>query len=337
MIQGTKVVRLIPETVLRKISPYDIFRYYMPDKSWKPNCIMLSPFRSEHNPSFMIGNKHGNLSFVDFGNTNNRGDCFDFVKVLYGLSSLDEVLRLIDNDFGLGILSGVSSGEYKQIISEYKQPEDLRKRYTLIQVSTRKFTHEELAYWNMYHQSLDDLHACHVYSIRTLYLNRQKFSLSDSELRFGYLYDGYWKIYRPFNDKKTKWLPNNVPITMMDGKEDIIGCDVAFINKSKKDYMLMRKIFPSSCAVQNEGMGCFSTENVEYLKANSKRQILSFDSDAPGVTNSQQITKLFDFEYCNVPRIYLKEGLKDWAGLGAKYGLKVIEDILKTKGIITNI
>ena len=156
----------------------------------------------------------------------------------------------------------------------------------------------------------------------------------ETELRFGYLYNGHWKIYRPLNERKNKWVPNNVPITAMDGLDDIKNCNTAFINKSKKDYMVMKKVFPCCCAVQNEGVACFSPENVEYLKANSDKQILSFDSDVAGVANSQQITKLFDFEYMNVPKSYLQEGIKDWALLGAKYGLKTIENILKDKGLI---
>jgi hypothetical protein len=160
------------------------------------------------------------------------------------------------------------------------------------------------------------------------------FPIKETDLRFGYFYDGHWKIYRPFGDKMNKWMPNNVPITAMDGKENVIDCDVAFINKSKKDYMVMKKIFPCSCAVQNEGIACFSTDNVEYLKSNSKRQILSFDSDVTGVKNSQQITKLFDFGYCNVPKMYLKEGIKDWADFGKEYGLKAIERHLKQKGLL---
>ena len=175
---------------------------------------------------------------------------------------------------------------------------------------TRKPTKEELAYWNQYHQSKDDLRANNIYSISKLYLNKKLFHLKDTDLRFGYFYDGYWKIYRPFGDKKNKWVPNNVPITAMDGKEDIKHCRMAFINKSKKDYMVMKKVFPCSCAVQNEGIACFSTENVDYLKANSDIQILSFDSDVTGVQNSQQITKLFNFEYANVPQKYLKEGME---------------------------
>jgi DNA primase len=120
----------------------------------------------------------------------------------------------------------------------------------------------------------------------------------------------------------------------MDGKDDIKQCDVAFINKSKKDYMVMKKIFPCSCAVQNEGLGCFSPDNVEYIKSNSASQILSFDSDVTGVENSQQITQMFDFGYCNVPRKYLSEGIKDWADLAKVHGMKAIEDYLLEKQLI---
>ena len=322
------------EEILKRITEYDIFRWYMPNKDWKVNKPTFSPFRNENNPSFVIGNKYGRLSFIDFADTNRRGDCFDFVRMLFNFATVHDAAKLIDRDFGLGLGSGQATEEYKKIVAEYKQPEDVGKRYSLIQAVTRKFTNEELAYWAQYHQSIDDLRANNIYSIKKLYLNKQLFSLKENELRFGYLYDGHWKIYRPFGDRKTKWVPNNVPITTMDGKEDIKNCKVAFINKSKKDYMVMKKVFPCCCAVQNEGIACFSHENVEYLKANSDVQILSFDSDVTGVANSQQITKLFDFEYLNVPKIYLKEGIKDWADLAKAHGLGAIENYLKEKQLL---
>ena len=333
MIKGRKKENLNTETILSKITEYDIFKWYMPEKSWKINDVTYSPFRNERNPSFLIGNKYGSLYFVDFADSSKRGDCFTFVKLLFNFASLDDVLRLIDKDFGLGI-SSKPTEEVKRVVPEYKQPESLGKRYSLIQVVTRKFTNEELEYWNAYHQDLQDLKDNNVYAIKKVYLNKSLFPLKDTELRFGYFYDGHWKIYRPFADKKGKWVPNNVPITAMDGKENIANCDTAFINKSKKDYMVMKKIFPCSCAVQNEGMACFSPENVEYLKSNSKKQILSFDSDITGVENSQQITKLFDFDYCNVPKKYLREGIKDWADLAKSYSMKTIEDYLKTKKLL---
>lgn len=332
MIQGRIKVALTADAILSKISEYDIFRMYMPDKSWKLNQVTYSPFRKERNPSFLIGNRNGNISFIDFADTNLRGDCFNFVMLLYGFTNMKDALKLIDKDFGLGFM-GEPTGEYKKIVAEYKQPE-ITKRNSLIQVITRKFTNSELDYWNSYHQSIDDLRANNVYAIKKVFLNKQLFTMKETEMVFGYLYDGHWKIYRPFGDKKNKWVPNNVPITTMDGKEDIANCKVAFINKSKKDYMVMKKVFPCCCAVQNEGIGCFSHENVEYLKANSDRQILSFDSDVIGVQNSQQITKLFDFDYINVPRKYLVEGIKDWADLAKAHGLQTIEEYLKKKQLL---
>jgi len=316
------------------ISEYDIFHFYMPNKNWKLNEATHSPFREDVNPSFLIGNKNGYLSFIDFADTDKSGDCFTFVKKLHGCS-YDDALKLIDRDFGLGICDTSRVGEYKKITSTYKQPEDCKeKHYSMIQAVTRKFTKEELNYWGEYYQDVEDLRREHIYSIDKLFLNRKRFSLKDTELRFGYLYDGKWKIYRPYAGKKSKWVPNNVPITTMDGKENIKDCKTAFINKSKKDMMVMLKVFPCSCAVQHEGIACFSQENVEFLKANSDRQILSFDSDVPGVKNSQQITKLFKFGYCNVPRQYLSEDIKDWAELARVHGLKVIEDYLKERKIL---
>lgn len=334
MISGRKKTKLTIDAVLDRVSEYDIFRWYMSDKSWKINQVTYSPFRQEQNPSFLIGNKHGRLSFIDFADTSRRGDCFTFVKLLYNLYSIDDVLKMIDRDFNMGIANGAPTQEYKKIVSEYRQPEDFGKRYSMIQVKTRKFTIEELDYWNLYHQDVQDLRDNNIYSIDKVFLNKSRFSIKDNELRFGYLYDGHWKIYRPFADKKNKWMPNNVPITMMDGMKDIEHCNIAFINKSKKDYMVMKKLYPHCCAVQNEGMSCFSPENVQYLKDNSDIQILSFDADVTGVQNSQQITKLFDFGYCNVPRKFLVEGIKDWADLAKVHGMEVIEDYLIEKQIL---
>ena len=333
MIKGRKRINLTPDAILDKISEYDIYKMYMPHQNWKINVVTYSPFRNEKHPSFIIGYRGGALRFIDFGDSSKKGGCFDFIMMLFNIP-LREALMMIDRDFDLGIMNASSTKNYERIVSDYAQPTATSKREFFIQVKTRNFTHEELAYWNGYYQDIDDLRANNVYSIDTVFLNKQKFPIKDTELRFGYLYEGHWKIYRPFADKKNKWMPNNVPITMMDGLQDIKDCDVAFINKSKKDYMVMKKVFPCCCAVQNEGLGCFSEENVEYIKENSDVQILSFDSDETGVKNSQLITEKFGFEYCNVPRIYLEEGIKDWADLARIHGLKTIEKYLTQRELI---
>jgi DNA primase len=336
MIAGEKKVseELNYETILSKISEYDIFRWYMPNKKWEVNRVTYSPFRNESRPSFTIYSKDGRLFYLDFSDPHYRGGCFDFVRQLFNVG-YNECQEMIDRDFNLGIRVKKRDDlpSHVEIVSKYEQPEKLEKKYSHIQVITRKFTNEELEYWNQYHQDIEDLKENNVYSIKKLYLNRRAVHLKETELRFGYFYDGHWKIYRPFN-KDFKWFPNNVPISAMDGKDNLDKTKMTFINKSKKDYMVMKKIYPHSCAVQNEGVACFSEENIDFLKHNSSSQILSFDSDVPGVKNSKMVTEMFNFDYCNVPRYYLQEGIKDWADLAKKYGMQIIEHYLKQKFII---
>ena len=98
--------------------------------------------------------------------------------------------------------------------------------------------------------------------------------------------------------------------------------------------MVMKKLYPNCTSVQNEGIACFSQENVELFKTHSPRQILAFDSDPTGVKNSQEITKLFGFEYLNVPRTYLSDGIKDFADLAKDYGMNKLEQVLKKKKLL---
>lgn len=335
MIKGHKREELSADNILAKVSELLIYRHYF--GQFELNETTYNHLRGEDTsgcPSFIISNRYGHLHHKDFAMGDDwSGNCFKLVQQIYGCS-YNEALKIIDRDLGLGILPEHNSGIYRKLKKELKVPDEISKRYSLIQVKTKKFTKQELEYWNSYHIDIEDLRKENVYSVDKVYLNKQLFYTNPHELTFGYLYDGHWKIYRPNETKKNKWLPNNVPITAMDGLDNIKNCDVAFINKSKKDYMVIKKLFECSCAVQNEGLACFSEENVNYLKSNSKRQILSFDSDVTGVKNSQQITQLFGFDYCNVPKQYLSEGIKDWALLGKIHGMKAIEKYLIEKNLI---
>jgi hypothetical protein len=331
MIQGNKKKELTQENILKLITSYDIYRLYMPNK-WELNKVCHSPFRRDSEKSFIIGTKFGEITHKDFADSNIKGNCFSFVRQLLQCSYI-EALKAIDRDFSLGISTGTVS-RHKTIVTTYEQPVIEEKQYSNIQCITRKFTNSELHYWSNYYQDINDLKTNNVFSISKIFLNKERFNIKETELRFGYFYEGQWKIYRPFNDRKTKWLPNNVPLTYLEGKENIIQCNTSIITKSKKDMMVLKKVYPYVCAVQNENSACFSEENILFLKKNSEKQILCFDSDKAGVSNSQLITKQHDFGYLNVPRNYLSDGINDFADLGKEYGIETIEKILKRKKLI---
>jgi DNA primase len=332
-ITGTVKNRLTIEAVLERITPYDVFKMYVPEKNWKINHVICSPLREDENPSLLIGNRNGRLGFVDFAYTEHKGDCFEFVKLLYGLANIDEVLKKIDIDFGLGFNSAPNTEKYEMITKAYKQPEEASKTYTHIQVITRNFTKEELEYWASYYQTKEDLRANGIYSIAKLYLNRTLFYLKPDELRFGYYLKGSWKIYRPFNSKATKWVPNNTPLDSVFGLENLDKNHNTLICKSLKDYMVCRKIYPYVCGVQNESVGSFSQDTIDYIRENSLDVFVCFDSDDAGKKASFAVTKLFNWKHVNPPDRLLPN-IKDMADWAKTKGLDEVKQFLITKKII---
>ena len=332
MIKGQKKRELTADNILSKISEMIIYRYYF--GSFELNEATYNHLRGEDRngtPSFIISNRYGHLHHVDFSSGKDwSGDCFQLVQQIYGCS-YNEALKIIDKDLGLGILPENNSGIYRKLKKELKVPDETSKRYSLIQVVTRKFTKEELGYWKQYNISEQELKDNHVYSIKEMFLNKRRHPLCD--LRFGYLYDGYWKIYCPYENKKKKWI-SNVPITTLDGKQNIENCCTAWITKSKKDLITLKKFYPYVISTQNESISCFSEENIKFIKDNSKKQIVLYDSDEAGKKASLEVTKKFGFGYCNVPNKYLEEGITDFSDLYRVHGEQVVRDYLISKKVL---
>lgn len=340
-VGGRIKVRLTIDSVLSRVTPLQIYERYMPHRNWQLNQPCISPFPKsdgsmERNPSFIIGNRNGDVYHLLFSDSEKRGNCFNFVKQLHNLTSLDEVLRMIDKDFNLGILKNNPISVKYNVPQTYSESEEkgMNKRNTLIQVIPRPFTSEELKYWNQFH--LDESELKDIYSIKKLYFNKKLYTFKDSELKFGYFYPEFstWKIYRPLSDKKQKWAPNNTSIHALDYKENIKNCDVALIAKSRKDTLVLRKFYKCTIGVQNESIGCFTPDNIKYIKDNSNSQILAFDSDTPGKENSIKITQKFNFGYINTPNYLLQKNIKDFADWGRYEGLSKIEEFLKQKNLI---
>lgn len=333
MIQGVNKKELTVSMILETLTPEDIYYKYF--GAFKVNEPTRNWMRRETDPSFIIGNRSGSLRHYDFSDFKWRGNCFNFVMQMFNCN-FNDALKIINDDFGLGLLGPNGSGIQKEIVRY--TPEVIEKQYSTIQMKVRRFLPLELKYWKAYDISEDDLNREKIYSIKELYLNKKRFPLPDDELRFGYLYGSSIKTYRPTCDAKHKWMPNNVPITTLDGKEFIDSltepCDVLWITKSKKDYMVLKKLYPYVIATQNESVGCFNKANVDWILSKSKKQVLMFDSDKTGVKNSIAITEQFGFQYFNIPKSYLSDGITDPSDIVRYYGIDKLEMLLIKKGLL---
>jgi hypothetical protein len=165
-------------------------------------------------------------------------------------------------------------------------------------------------------------------------LNKQLFSLKDNELRFGYFYDGFWKIYFPNKEKRGKWL-SNVPLNTTYGLKNLNNEHNSLICKSLKDYMVCKKIYPNVCHVQNESLAAFSNETVDFINKNSKDVFYGGDSDRPGKDASFAITRAFGFKHINPPDNLLPE-IKDFADWSKEKGLQELENHFVKKRLFGN-
>lgn len=341
MIKGKVKKQLDKESILEKVSEYDIYMYFMPYKNWQLNIITHSPFSKDDNPSFIIGNKFGKLTHKAFNDLTKKGDCFSFVQQIYNCD-FPTALKIIDKELNLGI-SHEKVGSVTPITWETPK-EAIIKPPPIIQITTRKPTNEELAYWAQYGLNIEDLKKEHIYFPKTIYRNKKR--LPNKIMTFCYLYPeiSKIKIYRPLAPKRQKntpvylykWDNSGIPFDYVDNLKSITKCQYAFLTKSKKDRMVLQKVLGITCIAdtQAEDASCISHDTLQHFKDNSEFQVTIFDSDQKGKESSMWLTEHYGFLHCNVPDKYLNEGIKDFADLFKKYGEKPIIEHFKQKGFV---
>ncbi len=338
MIKGEvkKGNQLTKENILEKTDDYNIFRYYLgQDFNFKKSYKSL--FRVDKTPNLRFTGDPvtGKIIFKDFAN-GKGGDCFKFVQELFNLNFF-EALTKIDEDLGLGLKSH-KTPVFK--IHKVEKP-SIHKQSKLIQIVPRYFTYEDLSYWHNYRITFQELNKKNVYSVDKLYLNKQLIPTKLGQIRFAYLFDEYLKIYTPFS-LDYKWI-SSCPNDFISGFDDIkykifTGTQdkKLIISKSVKDEIVLSKFFKDVCSTQNESLEALNQENIDYILRGYKPEdvYIAYDSDQAGVRASTLITKKYGFNYVNVPKVFMIEGIKDFADLVMHKGLDTLENYLKIKKLI---
>lgn len=323
---------LTKNNILRKISNYDIFKFYTPH-SFSLNQSFSSPFRKDKNGSFQIkqSKTSGEIYWLDYAN-GTSGNCIQYVQNLYNIK-FDEALQRINDDFQLSLGSSiiVDPDRYKRIIQKYSQPR-VEKDYKRFDVFVKDFTKEELSWWNLRFLSKDELKKGQIYSYKKLLIDGQP--ISKPELSFAYYFEEQdaWKIYNPLANKKLqeiKWR-SNVPFHTLENIQSLKKDKLCVGSKSRKDRLLLMKFLPEVFSSQNESNGAITPENITYIQENSKDCYLYFDSDLPGVEACKYYNQ-FGFKYINNPK---ELNCKDPDEIVIKYGLSTLEKLLKDKKII---
>lgn len=333
MVAGKKKLRLTAESILERVTEYDIYRYYM-GENFKTGKVMQSPMpgRGDNHPSFMVGNRCGFLYHIDYADSRFRGNCFQFVMQKEMLPSYNDALTKIDRDFNLGI----SSLSTELPVPVFNQPlitEDTEGPAHFIVQYSGKFTNEELRYWEQYYITKKELEENEIFAIRKFLINRQLQPIGKGELVFGYRKRPFWKVYRPYACKRRKW-QMNMPIDSVENLEALKGWDNGVVTKARKDRVVLQKFMPYVCSVQNESLVALNQDSISFLQENVTNIYINYDADEPGKRNSWKVTTEFGFKHLNVPDNYLTEGIKDFADLIKAYGPDKVYNYLQSKNIV---
>lgn len=317
MIKGKIRIKKTLETILEKVSEYEIYRYYL-GHDFKLGVNTNSPFRRDSTPSFNIFvSRRGQVKHTDYGDDRYNGTAINFVMQLFSLN-YQEAVEKIWEDF--------MEDNRPQFIVPPIKPQDRKK----IQVVSKKYTSEELEYWDQYGIFQQELIDNKVYSVGKLYIDKIYIPNPNREMRFAYIYSPYGKIYTPYAKDKAYKFITNTPNDYISGW-DKVGSGTVIITKSKKDEIVLRKCFPNVLSVQAENTKAIGEKDLHDLKTRFKRIIINFDSDEVGIENCKYYNQ-FGFEYVNVPKEYAP--IKDFADLCKEYGLDKVKEVLYDKKIL---
>jgi hypothetical protein len=289
---------LTKENILKKLSIYQIFSYYL-GCDFKSGVVMNSPLRQDDKPSFSVfTDRKGILRFKDFG-TGDTGDVFTFIQKLFGIDFYSSLIR-INEDFKLDLMyskRNVIHKPFDGFVTAIKELKfDAKKS---INVKTQSYTFIDEHYWEQYGINKEILKYYNVFSCKCVFIGETVVGYyKNNDPIYGYLFykdNSYtWKIYRPLSLNGHKWM-SNTNRTIFQGWDQLPERgEFIIITKSLKDVMVLRTLGFISAALQNEITNIKDTVARELYERFNKVYIL-YDFDLTGVKGANNLKKKYGF------------------------------------------
>ena len=298
---------LTKDSILCKVSEYDIFRYYCHNfKNYGDK--FCSELREDRTPTCSIIPWKGKVIYKDFGSGESH-DCFSYVQAKYRLT-FSEAMRVIDTDFGLGLQSGVVIKN--ELAITYGTQEVIDRKPTKLAKRARNWSKEDKIFWSQFHITKDLLIKFGVQPIDYFWINEARYVCHTPS--YVYNINGHYKIYRPY-ETEGKWYSNT-------SKDDIQGWsqlknngDIVFLASSLKDVMCLNVLGYEAIALQSE-MQMPDAALINELKERFEVVAVLYDNDFekstnPGQTMANKICAEFNLINVILPAHYKSKDISD--------------------------
>ena len=291
---------LTKKDVLLNTSEHAVFRKYIGD--FRVGSIIKSPLRKDENPSFGIfySKKDNTLLYKDLAN-GDCGDCFKFVKTLFGFKDNRDVYREI-----LGP-NYIKANNYDDIIDKGRA---LQKK--TISVKRRQMDSFDIEYWNSFQISRKTLSFFKVNAI-SLYLvnNEVKATYTRDNPMYCYKVFDKFKIYRPFARKQDKWRGNLSSLDIMGYEQLPEEGELLIITKSLKDVMVLNELGYAAIAPPSEST-IIPKVVIDRLKSRFKDIFIFYDRDRTGVLFTRKLSVMFGLDFMFIDKKYEKKDISDY-------------------------
>lgn len=231
------------QDILDRVDEYTLYRYYTDIEDLTPNKAAPSPFRIDKVPSFTIFHASRGRGFDEFEYTwkdhglGQAGNIFKLIKLIYNFNSYEEVYRLINQDFELGLsLPGIEVSKIKLFECPPAIQSDIR-------VHSIPFTQKGLRFWQQLDVSPALLKEYNAGQTDCYWAYQGQAVPSDvMDPTFYYQIGKYYQLYSPYASRENKHR-NNLPPNYFFGYLQLPrNGDVLVIDKSPKDSIFCRTI-----------------------------------------------------------------------------------------------
>lgn len=294
MIGKTSKCSISKSEIFSKFSEVDVLTHIFPKITSLP-CLICSPLRSDRHPSFSIYVSNNHVYYKDHA-TQERGSLLDLLCQYWNCTFQQALDKLCD------MFIKKSSIEIKpkqiKVLTRRESNED-----TKIQIVARPWRDYDYEYWESYGITKKWLKYAEIIPISHKIITKKekgakyifpadKYAYCFVERKEGNL---QIKIYQPYNTEGFKWC------SKMDGS--VIGLwtkipeygDRVIICSSLKDSLCIscQLHIPTLC-LQGEGYDMSDTA-INELKRRYKKVFISFDTDKPGIADSEKLAERTGF------------------------------------------
>ena len=279
--------------MFKKLCAEKVFSFHLPGYTLGVGNTN-SPFRNDKIPSLQVKWSYGKWRFRDYGSSEYKGDCIDFVKMLYSCS-FNEAVEKIINDFNNNDpLRKVDSHCLKKINKKDSKPVEL-------DIKERLYTFDEINFWNNFGISKTTLDRYNVKAVKFIFINKSPILAAPFTFAFEEYKDGKisHKIYQPLN-KENKWMNKHKWDVVQGWSQMVLKDKLLIITKSLKDTMLLAELGYNAIAPQSE-TSFLKKHILEQLKKRFEKIIIFLDNDEVGIKQAKLYSEQFNLPYIYIP------------------------------------